>query len=143
MLKNAFEASRDRLRYFFGQMAFAPVLPLSAQEGTGVPKLLDTLLAVFDQLTRKIETSALNKAVEDWVAAYPPPMGPRTRFKLRYAVQSGINPVTFILFASRPDAVGESYLSYLKNKIRSDLGFSLIPVGLEVQGSSSWKADRA
>ena len=67
----------------------------------------------------------------------------RTRVKLRYAVQSGINPVKFILFASRPDAVAESYLSYLKNKIRSDLGFSLIPVGLEVRGSSSWKADRA
>ena len=142
-LKNSFEASRDKLRYFFGQMAFAPVLPLSAKEGTGVPKLLDMLLAVFGQLTRKIETSALNKAVEDWVAAYPPPVGPRTRFKLRYAVQSGINPVKFILFTSRPDAVGESYLSYLKNKIRSDLGFSLIPVGLEVRGSSSWKADRA
>ena len=141
-VKNAFEASRDKLRYFFGQMSWAPVLSLSAKEGQGVPKLLDTLLALFDQLSGKIETGRLNRAVEAWVSAYPPPVGPRTRFKLRYAVQSGVNPVKFIFFVSRPDAVNESYLSYLKNKIRSDLGFSQIPVSLELRGSSSWKADR-
>jgi len=142
-VKNTFEASRDKLRYFFGQMAWAPVLPLSAKEGQGVPKLLDTLLLLFDQLTKKVETSPLNRAVESWVETYPPPVGPRTRFKLRYAVQSGINPVKFILFVSRPDAVNESYQTYLKNKIRSDLGFAQIPISLELRGSSSWKADRA
>lgn len=141
-VKNAFEASRDKLRYFFGQMSWAPVLALSAKEGQGVPKLLDTLLILFDQLTKKVETSPLNRAVEAWVESYPPPVGPRTRFKLRYAVQSGINPVKFIFFVSRPDAVGESYLSYLKNKIRSDLGFTQVPVTLELRGSSSWKAER-
>ncbi len=141
-VKNSFEAARDKLRYFFGQMAWAPVLALSAREGQGVPKLLDTLLALFGQLTRKVETGALNRAVESWVESYPPPVGPRTRFKLRYAVQSGVNPVKFIFFASRPDAVGESYAAYLKNRIRSDLGFPQIPVFLELRGSSSWKADR-
>jgi GTP-binding protein len=141
-VKNAFEASRDKLRYFFGQMSFVPVLPLSAKEGQGVPKLLDTLLALFDQLTRKIETAPLNRAVEGWVTEHPPPVGPHTRFKLRYAVQSGINPVKFLLFVSRPEAVNESYLSYLKNKIRSDLGFAQIPISLELRGSSSWKANR-
>jgi hypothetical protein len=120
-------------------MAWVPVLPLSAREGQGVPKLLDTLLVLFDQLTRKMDTGRLNRAVEAWVASYPPPVGPRTRFKLRYAVQSGINPVKFICFVSRPDAVPGAYLSYLKNKIRSDLGFLQIPIDLELRGSSSWR----
>jgi len=39
-IKNMFEAAADRIRYFFGKMEFAPILPLSAKDGTGVDKLL-------------------------------------------------------------------------------------------------------
>jgi len=134
-IKNAFEAARDRLQFFFGQMAYAPVLPLSAKEGTGVDKLLNMTVAVFDELNRKIETSRLNKAVAEWVEAYPPPVGARARFKFRYAVQTRTNPVAFAFFVTRPDAVADTYVSYLKNKIRSDLGYIHIPVELELRAS--------
>jgi GTP-binding protein len=134
-IKNSFEASQDRLRFFFGQMAYAPVLPLSAREGAGLDTLLKTVISVFDQLNRKIGTAALNTAVHDWLEAYPPPAGPRNFFKLRYAVQTGVNPVAFTFFATRPEAVGESYRSYLKNKIRSELGFQNVPIALELKAS--------
>jgi GTP-binding protein len=62
-------------------------------------------------------------------------MGPQTRFKVKYAVQSSDNPVCFIFFVSRPQAVSEAYVSYLRNKIRRDLGFSLIPVSVELRSS--------
>lgn len=134
-LKNAFEAARDKLRYFFGQMAYAPVLPLSAKGGEGTDKLVTTIVTLYGQLNRKIETSRLNKAVEDWVEATPPPVGPRTRFKLRYAVQTSINPQKFAIFASRPEAVTEAYVAFLRNKIRDDLGMDKIPVVLEIKAS--------
>lgn len=134
-IKNSFEASKDKLQYFFAQMAYAPVLPLSAKEGEGVDKLLKTIVDLFDQLNTRIETSRLNKAVHDWIESSPPPASPRARFKLRYAVQTGVNPVSFAVFATRPELVGESYRSYLKNKIRADLGFKNVPVELELRAS--------
>jgi GTPase len=134
-LKNSFEAARDRLRFFFGQMAYAPVLALSAKNGDGIDKLVSTIITLHAQLNKRIETSKLNKAVELWVERTPPPVGPRTRFKLRYAVQTSINPQKFTIFASRPDAVGEAYVSFLRNKIREDLGMDMIPVELEVKAS--------
>lgn len=134
-VKNAFEAARDKLRFFFGQMNYAPVLPLSAQKGEGIEKLVTTIITLHAQLNKRIETSKLNKAVEAWIEATPPPVGPRTRFKLRYAVQTSINPQKFIIFASRPDAVSEAYISFLRNKIRSDLGIDQIPLTLEVLAS--------
>jgi GTP-binding protein len=134
-LKNSFEAARDKLRYFFGQMAWAPVLPLAAKEGEGIDKLVSTIVTVYSQLTRRVETSKLNKAVEAWVEATPPPVGPRTRFKLRYAVQTSVNPQKFIIFASRPEAVTEAYVSFLRNKIREDLGMDKIPIDLEIKAS--------
>jgi len=134
-LKNSFEAARDKLRFFFGQMAYAPVLPLSAKSGEGVDKLVTAIVTLYGQLNRKIETAKLNKAIADWVEATPPPAGPRTRFKLRYAVQTSINPQKFVIFASRPEAVTEAYVAFLRNKIREDLGMDKIPVMLEIKAS--------
>jgi GTP-binding protein len=134
-LKNSFEAARDRLRYFFGQIAWAPVLPLSAKKGEGIDKLVSTIVTLHAQLCKRVETSRLNKAVEAWVEETPPPAGPRTHFKLRYAVQTSTNPQAFAVFVSRPDAVSDAYQSFLRNKIRVDLGMDMIPVKLEIKAS--------
>jgi GTP-binding protein len=134
-VKNTFEAVCDRIRFLFGKMEYAPIVPVSARDGTGVDKLLDTAVNMYRQLTTRVETAVLNQALEKWLEEYPPPMGPRTRFKVKYAVQSSDNPVSFIFFVSRPQAVSEAYVSYLRNKIRRDLGFSLIPVSIELRAS--------
>ena len=92
-------------------------------------------IELYGQLSKKIDTSALNFALNDWLTAAPPPQGRVNNFKIRYIVQTGTLPVTFLLFATRPEAVTDSYLAYLRNCIRRDLGFEKIPVVLEVKGS--------
>jgi GTP-binding protein len=134
-VKNSFQAAADRIRYFFGQMEFAPIVPVSAVTGTGVDELLKTALKVYTQLIRRIDTGQLNQALEKWLEEYPPPVGPQTRFKVKYMVQTSDNPVKFIIFASRPQAVTGPYVAYLRNRIRRDLGFSLVPVDIEIRGS--------
>ena len=134
--KNTFEAVRDRIHFLFGQMEYAPIIPVSALNGDGIDKLLNTSLRMYEQLKRQITTSVLNAALEKWLAEYPPPMGKHTRFKIRYATQTQANPVKFIFFVSRLRAVNESYIAYLRNRIRKDLGFSLIPVAIELRQSA-------
>jgi GTP-binding protein len=136
IIKNTFEAAVDKIHFFFGQMEFAPIVPLSAKDGSGVDKLLSTAIKMYRQLNTQVETSRLNQALERWLEEYPPPSGPHTRFKVKYAVQSSANPVRFIFFTSRSHAVSEAYISYLRNKIRKDLGFSLIPVDVKIRSSS-------
>jgi GTP-binding protein len=136
-VKNTFAAVRDRIRFFFGQMEYAPIMPVSARSGSGVDALLNTAMRMHAQLNRRTDTGFLNRTLERWVAENPLPVGPQTRFKLKYAVQVSDNPVKFVFFASRPQAVGSAYLSYLKNKIRRDLGYSLIPVGVEISSSAA------
>jgi GTP-binding protein len=136
-IKNSFEAQRDKLRFFFGQMSYAPVLPLSAKEGTGVDKLLNAVVHVHGQLVREIETSRLNRCVSEWIEASPPPVGPRTHFKLRYATQTSVNPLRFVFFVTRPDAVRDSYISFLRNKIRDELGYDKVPLFVELRASRS------
>jgi GTP-binding protein len=135
-IKNSFRAACDRIHYFFGQLEFAPIVALSARNGDGLDTLLNTALKMYRQLNTQVETARLNQALERWLRESPPPSGPRTRFKVRYGVQKSANPVVFIFFVSRPQAVGEAYIAYLRNKIRSDLGFSLVPVMVEIRGST-------
>jgi len=141
-IKNAFEAVRDRIHFLFGKMEFAPVLPISAKDGTGIDKLLNTVITMYSQLNTQVETSRLNQALKRWLEENPPPSGPQTRFSVKYAVQSSANPVRFIFFVSRPKAVSEAYVSYLRNRIRKDLGFSFIPVEVKMRGSKKVKSEK-
>jgi len=142
-VKNTLEAVRDRIHFLFGQMEYAPILPLSALDGSGIDTLLNTAISMYSQLKRQIETAALNQALEKWLEESPPPSGRLNRFKIRYAVQIQSNPVRFAFFASRPQAVTDSYLAYLRNRIRRDLGFSLVPVAIELRASAKTQEGRS
>ncbi len=131
----AVKAVREWINIMFGQMDFAPILPLSALEGKGVKDLLNTTITLYEQLNKKIGTASLNNALADWLDRYPPPASKTAHFKIRYMTQAGTNPVSFVIFATRPEVVPETYITYLKNRIREDLGFDQIPVLLEMKGS--------
>lgn len=133
--KKVYKDTVDYIQYMFGQMQFAPILRLSALNGDGIKELMETTIRLYKQLTTKIETSALNKALDDWLFRYPPPASKAIHFKIRYMTQTGTNPVSFRIFATSPDNVPDSYVTYLKNRIREDLGFDQIPVILEMKSS--------
>ena len=133
--KKRVRQAEDNIRIMFGHMAYVPIIPISALEDTGVKPLLNTAIELYNQLTRKVDTASLNTALTDWVAAAPPHSTGPARVKVRYIVQTNVNPVSFLVFASRPDYLPASYLSYLRNKIREDLGYSKIPVIVELKAS--------
>lgn len=133
--QKAVKAARENINIMFGHMDFAPILPLSALEGKGIKDLLNTTITLYEQLTKKIGTASLNNALQDWLEKYPPPASKTNGFKIRYMTQASDNPVSFIIFATRPEVVPETYVTYLKNRIREDLGFDNIPVQLEIRGS--------
>jgi GTP-binding protein len=62
-IQHAFEASSDRIHFLFGKMEYAPIVAVSARDGTGVDKLLNTALRMYKQLQIKIETGPLNQAM--------------------------------------------------------------------------------
>ncbi len=138
----AIKNAKDWIQTMFGQMNWAPIVTISAKNSDGLKNLMNIVLLIYEQLTRKVETSALNMALNDWLFKYPPPATKAIHFKIRYMTQTGTNPVTFLLFATRPDNVPENYVTYLKNRIRADLGFDQIPIQLEMKESRKKWQDR-
>ena len=139
--KKTFRKTEEYIKIMFGQMSYAPILPLSALKGEGVKNLLDKAIEIYGQLSKKVETGILNSALKEWVQSYPPPASLAGRFKVRYIVQTSTNPVKFLIFCTRPEVVPKTYLTFLKNRIRNDLGFSQIPVEIELKASrKNWES---
>ena len=128
-----FPAMKERIRFFFPVLNFAPVVATSAATGYGVDKLCNTAVLVKRQLERRIDTSVLNRQLQIWLERYPLP-GDR-HIKIRYATQIDTNPVKFIFFVNRRNAFPQSYTNYLKNRIRTELGFQNIPIEIEIRES--------
>lgn len=135
-IPNQFEAVRDRIHFVFPVISFAPVIPLSAQTGMGVPELLAAIGRVHRQLHHRVDTGKLNRHLEQWVERTPPPVRGNRRLKIRYMTQVQRLPVTFVAFVSRKKAFPDSYVGYLKNQIRADFGLSSIPFRLELRERS-------
>ena len=138
----AIKKTKDWIQFMFGQMNWAPIIPISAKNKDGIKNLMNTALDIYGQLNRKVDTASLNLALKDWLFKYPPPATKAIHFKIRYMTQTSINPVNFLIFATRPDNVPGSYVTYLKNRIREDLGFDQIPVQIEMKASRQKWQDR-
>lgn len=140
--KKAVKKAKEWINIMFGQMEYAPIVTLSALEGKGIKELLNETIEIYNQLTHEVETSALNLALKDWLFKYPPPASKTAHFKIRYITQKSANPVVFLIFATRPEVVPETYMTYLKNRVREDLGFDKIPVQFEMKASRKKWEDR-
>ena len=133
--KNQFEAVRDRIHFLFPVLEFAPVVPVSALNRTGLDRLLRATTSVFRQLTTRVDTGPLNAALARWVTRTPPPLVNRHPLKLRYLTHVQVNPSVFVLFSNRSVGFPDAYLSYIKNQIRREFGLTDIPIRIEVRSA--------
>jgi len=130
---NQFQAIRDRIDFLFPILRFAPLVPISGLTGSGVDNILEAVVQVRDQLHSRVETGKLNRHLSKWVEENPPPIRNRRRPKIKYITQVDRLPVTFIAFVSSRRMFAESYVQYLRNRIRADFGLDKIPIRLELR----------
>ncbi|MBO5769837.1 MAG: ribosome biogenesis GTPase Der [Spirochaetales bacterium] len=132
-MANELEAIKDRVRFLFPILNFAPLMPISALEGQDIGKLLDMVWSVWRQLNKRVDTSDVNMALKAWTEQQEPPRGPQGHFKVLYGTQVSENPVRFLFFVNRIAQFPDTYVSYLKNCIRKDFGFSYVPVEISLR----------
>lgn len=129
-------AAKDTLSF----VGYAPFLSTSAATGRGVRELLQQTAAVYDQWTRRVPTSELNRHFEEMVEHRPPPSGPSGKHvKLYYITQVQVAPPTFFVSTNLPAAIGYPYRRYLMNQLRKVYGFSGTPIKLALRGHARKK----
>lgn len=132
-IENEIDAIKDRIRFMFPILSFAPITSISALNGTKIPALLDTVWGVWKQLNKRVDTSIINNALKDWSESYTPPRGSEGHYKVYYGTQVSENPIRFLFFVNRISNFPEIYRKYLKNCIRRDLGFSQVPIEVSLR----------
>ena len=127
--------ARGEVTYQVGQklrfLGDSPVLKISALTGKGVHRLVPALADTIDDYHKRAPTRRVNEVVRTAQAAQPGPHGVR----VLYAVQGGIDPPTFTLFANK--AVPAPYLRYLERRLREELDLGSTPIKLRVRQRSS------
>ena len=126
--QDALQKLRDRIIRSLPQAKGVPVLTVSALKGQRLDKLIDTAFDVYDLWNSRIPTSALNAWLADVTAAHPPPLARGRRIKIRYVTQAKTRPPTFVLFASTPEDLPDSYVRYLTNSLRETFSLPGIPL---------------
>lgn len=125
------EAHRSKLEETEERIAFArwvPIVPLSAQSGRGVGKLLEVVDRARASFARRVPTAQLNRFFEQVLDRHPPPTHMGKSVRLYYVTQAATAPPTFIAIANHPEAVAESYRRYVAAQIRKAFDFEAVPV---------------
>ena len=113
----------NRIREVLAYMPYAELVFISAKSGQRLPKLFETIDAVIENQTLRIQTGVLNEILSEAVAMQQPPSDKGKRLKLYYITQVAVKPPSFVIFVNNKELMHFSYTRYLENKIREAFGF--------------------
>jgi len=139
------EVFEEQLRRVLKYLNYAPVIFLSALEGTGpeAPRMLRVLhevVAVAAERRKRVSTGQMNRFLEkiDFQRA-PVPMAKRIR--IFYMTQAAVAPPTFVLFTDREIKLHFSFERFLENQIREAFGFKGTPIWFKVKARNEKKGE--
>jgi GTPase len=130
-----FNGIKAALEEGLSQARGVPLLTVSGKTGKGIDQLLAAAFEVRETWSKRVTTGQLNRWFEDAIEKNPPPAPGGKRIKLRYITQVNTRPPSFVLFGTRVDQLPDTYLRYLVNGIRKELGFGAVPVRLQARAS--------
>jgi GTP-binding protein len=107
-----------------------PLVTISGLQGRNIDRLMRAVFAIERSWNTHISTAKLNRWLGAVVERHPPPAVSGRRLKLRYMTQAKMRPPSFIIFASRSDAMPTSYLRYLTNSMRETFDMPGTPIRL-------------
>jgi len=107
-----------------------PLVTISGLQGRNIDRLMSAIFAIERSWNTHISTAKLNRWLGAVVERHPPPAVSGRRLKLRYMTQAKMRPPSFIIFASRSDAMPTSYLRYLMNSMRETFDMPGTPIRL-------------
>jgi len=126
----AIEALREEANHRLPQVKGVPVVAVSGLTGLGLDRLMQVVIESHAVWNRRVPTHALNRWLNDAIAAHPPPAVSGRRLKLNYLTQPKTRPPSFVLFCTRADAIPDAYQRYLVNGLREAFDLPGTPIRL-------------
>ena len=90
----------NRIREVLAYMPYAELVFISAKTGQRINRLFETIDAVIENQTLRIQTGVLNEILSEAIAMQQPPSDRGKRLKIYYMTQVGVRPPTFVIFVN-------------------------------------------
>jgi GTPase len=126
---------REEAARHLQHVGYAPLLFVSALEGTRVTRILDLAAELHDQAATRLKTPELNDWVQRTQDEHPAPLWHGYPVRFSYAVQIGVRPITVAIQCNRPQAVDDAYRRFLVNRFRDRFELQ-VPVRLVLRQKS-------
>ncbi|MEQ1771661.1 MAG: ribosome biogenesis GTPase Der [Devosia sp.] len=133
---------KEQCERLLPQVRGIPLVTLSGLQGRNIDRLMSAIFAIEKKWNTHLSTAKLNRWLGAAVETHPPPAVSGRRLKLRYMTQAKMRPPSFIIFASRNDAMPDSYLRYLTNSMRETFEMPGTPIRIWIRAGKNPFADK-
>jgi len=120
----------DKIHNEFKFLDYAPIIFTSAITKVRMGDIYSFIDRVYESYCFEIQTSTLNKIIEEAQISNETPNFNGGRCKVYYAQQVASKPLTIALFCNEPKWMHFSYLRYIENRIRDSFELVGSPINL-------------
>ncbi len=114
-----------------GFVGYAPVLRISALTGRGVHRIWDAVDQVYENYTKEIPTSQLNKLLTEMREFGHTVNKAGKTLRVNYVTQTRTSPPGFTFFANHPTLADDNFKRYVENRMRERFDFTGTPLILK------------
>ena len=118
------DALAPQIARTFDFVPWAPLIFTSSVTGKNVAKLFELAVDIDARRKQELKTAELNKMLHAAVNKHPPAGLKNTHPKLRYMVQTDINPPWFVIHGSNLKLLHWSYKRYLEKTMRAQFDYT-------------------
>jgi len=124
---------QEKAGFALPQLRGTSVVPVSAEAGEGLDRMMQACIDAHEVWSRRISTSKMNRWLESAISANAPPAVSGRRIKIKYMTQVKSRPPHFALFGAQLESLPTSYTRYLVNNMRDDFDLPGVPIRLSLR----------
>ena len=118
----------ENIKYGIRFLPWVPIFTISAKTGRRLDKIFPLVDKIFEEYSRRIETSKVNKVLEELKENYSFNIKGK-KLKFYYATQVDIRPPTFVIFTNiDPEDIPKRIEKFFEKSFQNYLGFNNVPV---------------
>jgi len=134
---DVFENNQERITEFKNKikkemrsLSFIPIVYISATQKKNIFKAIEKVKEVFENRTRRIQTSKLNNIVLPIIKSHPPISRSGQKIKIKYITQLPKKNIVIAFFCNNARDIKAEYKRFLETRIREHFNLEGVPMKL-------------